>query len=98
MISAVIVSIAFLISYLSYHAIHGSTRYGGTGIFRSLYLTILISHTILAVILVPLVLITLRRGLSRRDVLHKQIAKWTYPVWMYVSVTGVIVYVMLYRL
>ena len=98
MIAAVSVSTLFLISYLTYHATHGSTRYSGQGGMRVLYFSILITHTLLAAMLVPMVFVTLRRGLLRADALHKQIARWTYPIWVYVSVTGVVIHVMLYRL
>jgi uncharacterized membrane protein YozB (DUF420 family) len=97
MIGAVSVSVAFLASYLVYHAIHGSTPFTGQGAVRTLYFMILISHTILAAAVVPLVFLTLRRGLAARYDLHKKIARWTFPVWLYVSVTGVIVYLMLYH-
>lgn len=97
MIGAVGVSIAFLASYLTYHALHGSTPFTGQGPIRSVYFAILISHTILATAIVPMVLITLRRGLAARFALHAKIARWTFPVWLYVSVTGVVVYLMLYH-
>jgi len=97
-VSAVITSTLFLASYLTYHYFHGSTRFLGTGIARPAYFTILISHTILAVVTVPLVLVTLIRA-ARGDFLrHRQIARWTLPIWLYVSVTGVIVYLMLYQI
>lgn len=97
MIGAVTVSVLFLISYLTYHAIHGSTAFTGTGVSRTVYFTILISHTILAAAIVPMVIVTLRRGLAANYALHRKIARWTFPVWLYVSVTGVIVYFMLYH-
>jgi putative membrane protein len=97
-VAAVFTSTLFLISYLTYHYYHGSTRFPGQGAIRPLYFTILISHTILAVVIVPLILITLYRA-ARGDFLrHRRIARWTLPLWLYVSVTGVIVYVMLYHL
>ena len=96
--SAFVVSVLFLISYLTYHAIHGATRFPGIGAARHLYLFILVSHTILAVVIVPLVLRTLYLGRRRRDEAHRRIARWTFPLWLYVSVTGVIVYWMLYRI
>ena len=98
MIAAFCTSVIFLISYLTYHAQVGSKPFQGQGPVRYLYFTILLTHTILAAAIVPLVLITLSRGLKRRDDRHRAIARWTLPIWMYVSVTGVIVYLMLYRL
>lgn len=98
MIAAFCTSVIFLISYLTYHAQIGSKPFQGQGPVRYLYFTILLTHTILAAAIVPLVLITLSRGLKRRDDRHRAIARWTLPIWIYVSVTGVIVYLMLYRL
>ena len=97
MISAFSASMLFLVSYLTYHAQHGSEPFRGEGWIRPVYFTILITHTILAAVIVPLVLITLRRGLADRIPLHKKIARYTYPIWLYVSVTGVIIYLMLYH-
>jgi uncharacterized membrane protein YozB (DUF420 family) len=98
MIAAFSTSVVFLISYLTYHAQIGSKHFPGTGTIRIVYFTILLTHTVLAATIVPLVLITLSRGLKRRDARHRAIARWTMPLWMYVSVTGVVVYLMLYRL
>jgi uncharacterized membrane protein YozB (DUF420 family) len=98
MITALISSSLFLAFYLYYHAHVGSVRFQGQGWSRPLYFTILISHTILAVVIVPMVIITLSRALRERFDRHRAIARWTFPLWMYVSVTGVIVYVMLYHL
>jgi len=98
MISAFVTSTLFLISYLTYHYHVGSRPFGGQGAIRALYFTILISHTILATAIVPLALITLYRGLKGRFDRHVAIARWTLPLWLYVSVTGVIVYWMLYHL
>lgn len=98
MIGAVVTSSLFLVSYLWYHGHVGVVHFQGTGWSRPLYFAILISHTILAAVVAPLVLITLWQGLSEAFGRHKKIARWTYPVWMYVSVTGVVVYVMLYHL
>lgn len=95
---AFLISIVFLISYLAYHALHGSTRFTGTGPVRPLYFGILITHTILAVAIVPLALRTLYLALRGRFDAHRRIARWTLPLWLYVSVTGVIVYWMLYRM
>jgi len=100
MIAAFATSCLFLISYLYYHwPGHGGVVYfHGTGWSRPLYFTILISHTILAIVIVPLVLMTLTRGLRGQFARHRPIARWTYPLWLYVSVTGVIVYFMLFKL
>lgn len=98
MLSAFSVSIVFLISYLYYHAHVGSVAFKGTGITRPVYFSILISHSILAAIIVPMAVVTLFRGLSSRFDKHKKLARWTLPVWLYVSVTGVAVYMMLYHL
>ena len=98
MISAFVVSSVFLVSYLYYHAHVGSIRFLGTGWIRPVYFAILISHTLLAATIVPLVLITLTRGLRGNFERHRAIARWTYPLWLYVSVTGVVVYLMLYKL
>jgi uncharacterized membrane protein YozB (DUF420 family) len=97
-VAALITSTLFLISYLTYHYYHGATRFPGTGFVRGLYFTILISHTILAIIIVPLVVITFYRALRRDFQRHRRIARWTLPLWIYVSVTGVIVYLMLYQI
>jgi putative membrane protein len=96
MLAALATSTLFLTSYLIYHYHVGSVPFTGQGWTRRLYFTILISHTSLAVTIVPLVLITLYRALRNRFERHKRIARWTLPLWLYVSVTGVIVYGMLY--
>ena len=98
MIAAFCTSAVFLVSYLTYHAHAGSKHFTGVGPIRAVYFTILLTHTVLAAAIVPLVLITLSRGLRSRFDRHRAIARWTLPLWMYVSVTGVIVYWMLYRL
>jgi uncharacterized membrane protein YozB (DUF420 family) len=98
MIAAFCTSTVFLISYLVYHAQVGSVRFTKEGPIRIVYFTILLTHTVLAAAIVPMVLMSLSRGLKRQDVRHRAIARWTMPLWLYVSVTGVIVYVMLYRL
>ena len=98
MLVAFACSILFLISYLVYHYQVGSVPFQGQGWVRPLYFTILLSHTILAVTVVPLALITLRRALGENFAAHRRIARWTFPIWLYVSVTGVIVYWMLYQL
>ena len=97
MIAAFTVSSIFLVSYLTYHYYHGTTRFPGEGWIRPVYYSILTSHTILAAAVVPLILVSLRRGLRNDITRHRAIARWTYPIWLYVSVTGVIVYLMLYR-
>lgn len=94
---AFIVSTFFLISYLTYHAKHGSTHFLGHGPIRAVYFTILISHTILAAVLAPMAIVTLRRAVKQRFMDHRRIARWTWPVWIYVSVTGVVIYLMLYK-
>ncbi len=100
MLSAFITSCLFLTSYLYYHLglRAGVTRYRGQGISRPIYFSILISHTILAVVVVPFILITLARALKGRIARHKAIAPYTFAIWMYVSVTGVVIYLMLYKL
>ena len=97
MLTAFSVSVLFLISYLTYHAQVGSVRYPHTGPIRSIYLTILFTHTVLAAAVPVLAIITLRRGLRGAFVRHKALARWTLPIWLYVSVTGVVVYLMLYQ-
>ena len=98
MLAACATSAFFLISYLTYHYYVGSMPFRGQGWVRPLYFTILISHIILAAAIVPLVLITLFRAWKADFVRHAHLARWTWPMWMYVSVTGVIIYVMLYQL
>ena len=98
MLAAFGVSTLFLISYLIYHANVGSRPFPGTGPIRVVYLTILVTHIILAALIVPMALITLTRGLRERFDRHVPIARWTLPIWLYVSVTGVIVYLMLYQM
>jgi putative membrane protein len=97
-VAAFLTSTLFLISYLTYHYYHGDTRFLGQGIVRPFYFTVLISHVILAVVIVPLILITLYRAARGDFIRHKRIARWTLPLWLYVSVTGVIVYLMLYHI
>lgn len=98
MIAAVISSSLFLASYLYYHYHVGSVRFTGQGWVRPLYFGILMTHTVLAAAVVPLVIVTLARALRERFDRHKAIARWTYPIWLYVSVTGVVIYLMLYHL
>ena len=97
MISAFAVSSAFLVCYLVYHFQVGSVRYQRTGTLRAIYLSILATHTVLAAAVPPLAIVTLNRGLGARFDKHRRIARWTLPIWLYVSVTGVVVYLMLYR-
>ena len=97
-ITAVVTSGLFLISYLTYHYYHGTTRFKGEGLARPVYFTILTSHTILAVVIVPLIAVTLYRALRLDFVRHRKIARITLPLWFYVSVTGVAIYVMLYHI
>jgi uncharacterized membrane protein YozB (DUF420 family) len=97
MIAALVTSSVFLISYLYYHYHVHSVPFQGQGWSRPVYFTILITHTVLAAAIVPLVIITLSRALRERFDRHRAIARWTFPLWLYVSVTGVIIYVMLYR-
>ncbi|MDT5262932.1 MAG: putative rane protein [Acidobacteriota bacterium] len=98
MLSALVVSTLFLVSYVVYHAQYGSIRFTGQGLVRPVYYVILITHVTLAVVIVPLVFITARRALRGDFVRHRSIARWTYPLWLYVSITGVVVYLMLYQL
>ena len=98
MLAAFAASSLFLIAYLTYHFQVGSVRFTGTGGLRSVYLTILASHTLLAALVPPLAIITLWRAMRARFDRHRRIARWTLPVWLYVSVTGVVVYWMLYHL
>jgi uncharacterized membrane protein YozB (DUF420 family) len=97
MIAAVTTSAVFLGCYLYFHWRVGNVRFLGEGWSRTLYFSILVSHTILAIVIVPLVIITLSRGLRARYDRHRAIARWTFPLWLYVGVTGVIVYFMLYQ-
>jgi len=96
MIAAFAVSALFLASYVTYHVQVGSRPYPGTGIMRTVYFSILIPHVILAAAVLPLAIVTLRRGLRRDDARHRRIARITLPIWLFVSVTGVVVYAMLY--
>ena len=104
MIAAFVSSAIFLVCYITYHTylaryLHrGPTRFRDPAWFRPIYLTILVSHTLLAIAIVPMAIITLHRGLKQRFVAHKQISRWTWPLWMYVSVTGVLIYLILYHI
>lgn len=97
-IAALIASTAFLASYLTYHYYHGSTRFAGVGLVRPVYFVILFTHTMLAAVIVPFICVTLYRAARGNFLKHARIARWTFPMWLYVSVTGVVVYLMLYRL
>ncbi len=98
MIAALVMSGLFLTSYLIYHAQVGSVPFRKTGWIRTVYFAVLIPHVILAAAMVPPVLITVSRGLSAKYDKHRRIARWTLPIWLYVSITGVIVYLMLYQM
>jgi putative membrane protein len=97
MIAAFVASALFLVSYVVYHANAGSKPFPGTGIARPIYFTILITHVVLAAVILPMAIITLARALRGRFDRHVRIARWTLPLWLYVSVTGVVIYWMLYR-
>ena len=103
MVAAFVTSVLFLICYITYHSylayvLHrGPTVFRNPAWFRPIYLTILLTHTALAVVIVPLVLVTLNRAVKKRFELHRKIARWTWPLWMYVSVTGVVIYLLLYK-
>jgi uncharacterized membrane protein YozB (DUF420 family) len=98
MISALITSALFLVSYVIYHLNAGSRPFEGQGAIRLVYFAILITHVILAAVIVPLALATATRGLRAQFDKHVRIARWTFPIWLYVSVTGVVIYLMLYQL
>ena len=97
MVAALVTSAVFLACYLTYHYYHGSTRFTATGIIRPIYFFILVTHIILAIVALPMVVCTVVPALRARYEKHRAIARWTMPVWLYVSVTGVVVYLMLYR-
>ncbi len=98
MLSAFGVSVLFLVSYLTYHSQVGTVHFTRRGWIRPVYFSILTTHTILAAAIVPLALITLSRGLKAKFARHIKIARWTLPIWLYVSLTGVVIYLLLYRL
>jgi uncharacterized membrane protein YozB (DUF420 family) len=98
MVSAFAVSTLFLVSYVTYHAVAGSRPFAGPGWVRAIYFPLLISHVVLAAAIVPLALVTLYRAVRADFARHRRLARWTLPLWLYVSITGVIVYLMLYRL
>jgi len=97
MVSALAVSGLFLVSYVIYHSRYGSVRFTGQGTVRTVYFIILVTHVVLAAAIVPLVFLTAKRALSGDFARHRRVARWTYPLWLYVSVTGVVVYFMLYQ-
>ena len=97
MLAACTSSLVFLVSYLSYHSVAGTTRFAGLGWSRPVYFTLLLTHTVLAVVIVPLAVISVFNGLKMRVATHRRFAKVTFPLWMYVSVTGVLVYFFLYQ-
>jgi putative membrane protein len=99
MLAACTTSVLFLACYITYHTIRGGvmTTFAGTGFWRTFYLTMLASHTILAVIILPLAIMSVYNGLKMRVPQHRRVARWTFPLWMYVSVTGVLVYFFLYH-
>ena len=99
MIAAFVTSALFLICYLTYHlTVHTLTRFKNPEWFKSIYISLLVSHTVLAVVIVPMAFVTLSRAIKARYELHKKIARWTWPLWMYVSVTGVLIYLLLYQI
>ncbi len=98
MLTACAISSAFLVSYLLHHAQVGSVPFRGTGLVKTLYLSILLPHVVLAAVIVPLALFTIYRGWTGRVAAHRRIARWTLPLWLYVSISGVVIYFMLYRI
>ena len=96
MLTALAASTLFLVSYLTLHHLMGSTPYRGQGTLRTVYFSILLSHTILAALIVPLAMVTVYRAFQEDFARHRRIASWTFPIWLYVSVTGVVIYFMLY--
>jgi uncharacterized membrane protein YozB (DUF420 family) len=98
MLAALVTSSAFLVSYVVYHANTGSRPFTGTGIVRAVYFVILFTHVVLAATILPLALTTTARGLRAQYTRHVAIARWTFPLWLYVSVTGVVIYLMLYQM
>lgn len=98
MAAALVTSVLFLTSYLVYHFNAGRTVFKDPEWFRPYYLVLLLTHTVLAVVIVPMVLVTLHRAIRERFELHRRIARWTWPLWMYVSVTGVLIYFLLYQI
>ena len=98
MLGALVASALFLTSYVVYHLNVGSRPFSGEGVVRGIYFTILVTHVVLAVVILPLALLTAARGLAARYDRHVRVARWTLPLWLYVSVTGVVIYLMLYQM
>jgi len=98
MIAAVVTSALFFTSYITYHANIGSKPFAGTGVIRTVYFAILVPHVLLAALTLPFIIVTFIRGLKRDDARHRRLARKTMPVWLFVSVSGVVVYLMLYHL
>lgn len=96
MVAAFVASAVFLIGYVIYHYTHGDTQYTGVGTMRIVYFTVLISHVVLSIVMLPMILTTFYFASQERFVSHKRLARWTLPIWLYVSVTGVLIYWMLY--
>jgi putative membrane protein len=95
MMSAMILSVLFLVSYIAHHLLSGNTTFGGTGVIRHVYFFILITHIFLAAVILPFILFTAYRGLTAEYPAHRKLARITWPIWFYVSVTGVVVYLMI---
>ncbi len=95
MVAAFAASVVFLVGYVLYHYAHGATPYQGVGAIRTVYFTVLISHVFLSIVMLPMILTTFYLALGERFAAHKRLARWTFPIWLYVSVTGVVVYFML---
>ncbi|NUM51100.1 MAG: DUF420 domain-containing protein [Flavobacteriales bacterium] len=95
MITALVLSVCFLLSYVLYHSTHESTKFGGEGIIKYIYYFILLTHILLSVLIVPLVLITFSRALAEKFDRHKKIARITFPLWLYVTISGVLVYLLI---
>lgn len=98
MLSAVLVSVLFMASYLIYHGAVGNVKFAGEGLIRPVYFSILITHVILAALIIPLVLTTLTLGLKGRFERHRRFARWTFPIWIYVSISGVLVYILAFHI
>ncbi|MCK5877606.1 MAG: DUF420 domain-containing protein [Candidatus Marithrix sp.] len=98
MLAALLISVIFMAIYLFYHSLVGNVKFAGQGIIRPIYFSILISHVLLAAFIIPLILATISFSLRKKFVTHKRIARWTLPIWLYVSVTGIIVYVFAFHI
>ena len=95
MYAAMAMSVLFLVSYITHHILSGDTRFGGTGAIRAIYFTLLYSHILLAAVILPFILFTAYRGMTGEYAGHKKLARWTFPLWLYVSITGPIIYLMI---